>query len=732
MLEDFLKEIYEKGMTLELLKEASFYSNIRHFFNRRDFWNEASDYLEKVIYDLKETDFKKSVELLESCLKVRDSFNDRHEFASLLDVEVIPKVSDYLLKYNGISVSEGDWTLESSQTGYLTLKDHKGGYVHSPSDPMWESFLYAYSIYDPSVKRYNILGGGLGYLAYQLWRMSDGEADIYVYEIDEQLSIYSDLYGVMSLIDDEKIHYIIGNDTDIIVEKYAEDVPDTKVIRTIYYWDLEKYDGVYANQLKIMLSNEITDKACDAKRMSNFVWNSSIDHMSFSELDKDSLCDEWVVVGAGPSLNDNEDFIKESIGKRTVCIVNTAIKWFYRHGIKPDLVTVCDPSDLLLPHIEGFEEVTEGVPLVADYIANRKFIEHYRGPKYFIYSQGAALTVGVEKVNEDIWSFGGTVTSMALEIAFKAGAKKVHLIGADLSYPGGLTYADSVGHSVRKVTGELKETVVSNDDIEIPSSIIFQEYKFMIERQIAEHANVEVINRSFHGAYLRGTFCGKWWENLPISSDIEDYYVCFENLKKDSLILGWNIKYYIFWQLIENIRLNVDEIDDNTDKLISECYQGIYEAFKSDLNWNLSGEKKRNLDQTYIFVIDYMGDKESVIKNALRYAKNSSKGRQTTLIVNTAERLGGEEISIHDSKCALYDEELTNSDTLKIDNKVYPFFQFPKGMPDVNYYKIFLDSVSKSVPGKLVVTSKYSLLADYCIEIFDIPNIYLDPIASLQ
>lgn len=721
MLEDFLQDIYQKAMTLELLKEASFYSNIRHFFNRRDFWNESSDYLEKVIYDLKEIDFKKSVELLESSLKVRDSFNDRHRFASILDNEVIPKVSDFLHNFTSICVSEGDWTLESSMTGYLTLKDRKGVYVHSPSDPMWESFLYAYSIYDPGVKRYNILGGGLGYLAYQLWRMSDGEADIYVYEIDENLSAYSYLYGVMSLIEDEKIHYIIGNDTDIIIEKYAEEIPDTKIIRTIYYWDIEKYDGEYAEQLKIMLSNEITDKSCEAKWKSNYMWNCSTTHNSFSELDTDSLFDEWVIIGAGPSLNLNEEFIKESIGKRTVCIVNTTIKWFYNHGLKPDIVAVCDPSDLLLPHIEGFEEATEGVTLIADYIANRKFIEHFKGSKYFIYSQGAAMTVGEENVKEDIWSFGGTVTSMALEVAFKAGAKKIFLIGADLSYPGGVTYADSVGHSVNKVTGELKETVISMDDIAIPSSIVFQEYKFMIENQIAEHPDVEVINRSFHGAYLKGTFFGGWWEDIPTSAKIEDYYEYFDKLKDNSLILEWRAKYYIFWQILDRIQSFNCIIDEKANAIICSCYQTIYDAFKLEMGWIAQESGKVNRGQTYIFTSEYTGDKHKSDTRVLNIAKKLADNKQTILIINTAERLGGEKISIHNSKDAKYNSKLMESDSINNKKDIYPYFQFPSGMPNIEYYKVFLDSVSKSKPGKLVIVDQFSLLADYCSEALNIP-----------
>ena len=198
MLEDFLQDIYDKALTLELLKETSFYSNLRHVFNRRDLWNEAAEHLEKILYDIKDSDYKNASELMQSAEKVQKSYKQRHVFTSLVDTEVIPKVAEYLTRFSTINATEGGWTLESSQTGFLTLKNSSGEYVHNPYDPMWESFLYAYSIFDPTAKRYCVLGGGLGYLAYHLWRLSEGEADIYVYEVDETIGVFSDPYSVYS------------------------------------------------------------------------------------------------------------------------------------------------------------------------------------------------------------------------------------------------------------------------------------------------------------------------------------------------------------------------------------------------------------------------------------------------------------------------------------------------------------------------------------------------------
>lgn len=721
MLEDFLQDIYEKALTLEKVKEASFFSSIRHAFNRRDYWNEATESIEKIVYDLKGIDISKAVELMEGSIKVKDSYGDWHAFSAAIDSEVIPRISEYLKRFAGINVQEGGWTLESSNTGFLTIKNEKGMYLHSPFDPMWESFLVAYSLFDPTATSYYILGGGLGYLAYQLWKMSDGEADIYVFEIDEELYKYADLYGAISFIAEDKIHYVTGDDTDIILEKYTEDPPEGKVIRTIYYWDIMKYKGEYSDYFRNAYSNEVTDRVFGYKWKNNYVWNDKLEHKYFSELDTDSFKDEWVVVASGPSLNDNEEFIRDSLGKRTICCVNSSLKWFYLHNIKPDLCTVCDPTDLLVPHIEGFEDFSEDVPLVADCVANRKYMELYKGPRYYIHSVAAAIVLGAENIKEEIWGIGGTVTSLALGVAQKLGAKKVYLIGADLGYPEGETFAEGVGHESKK-TIRREDTAVSVDDKLISTTVIFGEYRHNLEEQIAEFPDTEVINRSLHGAYIKGTFCYKWWENLPNSSDINDYLKCFENLKQNSLILGWKEKYYVFWQLLERIETNKSVIGESENAVISEAYMSIYSEFDKELNYSKNMVGKLHDNQTYVFIDHYIDKQDVYTQKALKVSKTEIKNRHNVLIVNTAERLSGSKVSIHDAISAEYKNDLSVADKVYFENMTLPFFQFPQGMPDIEYYRVFLDSIINNVPGKIVKVGKYNMLADFCNKNFDIPT----------
>ena len=713
MLESFLADIYEKALALDSVKKVSFYSNIRDPYKCVAYWNEASVGLNKILDDLKDADPGKKEDLYKSVLLAINNAKDLPRFSGIIDVDIIPKLMDYLNNFTGIDVTENEWTLESSSTAFLTLKRTDGAYIHSISDPMWESFIYAYDIYKPEIRRYNIFGCGLGYLAYQLWKISDKEADIYIYETDEKICEYADMFGVLSLIDSENVHVICDEDKDKVIESFFEAADDNDSFSVIYYLD-NNYDGIYSDQLLLCRSVFQTERVFDQKWKNNYSRNSSFDHSSISDFDLSKLHDEWVVVAAGPSLNDNEDFIRQSIGKRTICAINASLKWFSKNSIKPDLCTACDPSDSLLPHIDGVEEFSSDIPLVTDCITNYKYVKQYRGPRYYVYSD-SSYKLSDESVDKNaVWTFGGTVTSMALEAAYKLGAKRIYLIGADLGYPDGITYAKGVGHDVGKWEKNEK-SVVSVDDRMIPTSLQFYEYKYQIEEQIKNHPDVEVINRSLHGAYLKGSYCDKWWENIPDGSE-ERFIQYFDGLLKDSLILGWKEKYYLFLQTVCKMKKNNAESGNEVEAAVNNAYKNIFSAFKDELDLHGTFNAHADNNLIYIFTDEFWDESDEHTLNVLNIAKSESQKSKKVFIVNTSEKLGGNMIPVYNAVPAHYNSHLEKESTVKYENRIFSYFQFSKGMPDIDHYRVFLESMSRRTPGKIYITSQYSLLADYCAQ----------------
>ena len=711
MLEDFLIDIYNNALALELLKESSYYSSIRQSYKSIEIWNEAIKHLTGLIDDIGKVDKKCSSDIADSSSKVKENFTDLSAFASIIDNDIVPKVSEYLKHAAKIDVDDGSWTLLSSQTGFLTLKDRNGMFLHSYYDPMWENFLYALSIYDPYVTRYNILGGGLGYLAYQLWWLSEGEADVYVYEVNDSIAQYSYHYGVMSMIDEDHIHLICDDDKDLVVEKYFEEIPGIKIIRNIYYWNNDDYSGPYSEEIRSSMITDNTRRVFDKRWKRNYSVNNLLPHFSISEFDKNKLKDEWVVVAAGPSLNDNTDFIIDSVGKRTICTINTTLKWFSAHNILPDLCLACDPNKSLIPYIEGYQEFSRSIPIIADYITNCQYLKLYQGPRFLIHSDTSSTIADDDYDPEDVWNYGGTVTSMAIEAAFRMGARKIYLVGADLAYPGRVKYADGVGAKNGEWDSE-GVIVASVDDKRVHTSLLFNEYIRDIEEQVSEHPDCEVINRSLHGAYLKGTYCGKWWEN--IYDDGLSYIEFFEKLQNDTPIIGWREKYYLFWQAINSIQSKNLILDDREKSAADSAYNGIFDVFKSELDMFMPPDMKEDKGLTYIFTNEFWDKNDQQTIKVLKAAKTETQNRKKVLIINTSEKLGGIKVSVHKAVAAEYNHDLEKNDNVIFENHSFPYFQFPEGMPNIDYYRVFLGTVLRRKPEKLFIESQYSLLADYC------------------
>ena len=101
-------------------------------------------------------------------------------------------------------------------------------------------------------------------------------------------------------------------------------------------------------------------------------------------------------------------------------------------------------------------------------------------------------------------------------------------------------------------------------------------------------------------------------------------------------------------------------------------------------------------------------------------AKTEVKQKNNVIIVNSGEKFGGKKVAVHGFREQRYRNDLESSDKVYYENSVFPYFQLPKGMPDMRHYRAFVESVSQAVPGKLVKISKYSLLADLCSELLGI------------
>ncbi len=292
-------------------------------------------------------------------------------------------------------------------------------------------------------------------------------------------------------------------ETNSMLKDFLKYIENEEYICYVNDWKAEKYKefeyGKYIEQIdfdqrtkriynKFILANENRNKKRKVKDI-------EILKQSVSEMKKT----EYVIVSAGPSLDDNISFLKNAVNDKVIIAVNTVVKRLEQEGIIPNIITMLDPLPKLEQHLEGIEYFTEGVPLVSVLSGSYKYIDAYRGDIYI---------VDQDDESKYSWMFSGTVSSLALDLAYYLGAEKIYLVGNDLAYPKDINYAEGVAHKPKEYmpsenSGSM--LVESVDGGMVNTYTVYDFYRRIMEKQISEHPGVIVCNMSKHGANISGT-----------------------------------------------------------------------------------------------------------------------------------------------------------------------------------------------------------------------------------
>ena len=508
MPEEFIGEIYKKAELLPIFKL------ILKDLNRRDTHGmglkikKIKATLDEVINEMLINSPEDGESLKKIVKMLPMTLNDPVMTARFTAKGVIPLLERYCENFlGGIDVSEGKWQLLSSLSGFLTVKNiDKGIYLHSLEDPLTEAYDLADSFLLEDVFDVYILGGGLGYLPYVLYKKTFGAVKIHVFEKDDDLVNFAYHYGMYGYIPEDVLSIEVQNDSHRLTQAFNKAVSGEKG-KFIYVSDYmpgefeEEFKTSvrdYTEVLKSLISNEPYYGI-------NYRFNRLNAPDRVEEVTKKIKIEECLIVAAGPSLNDYMDFVKNSMGKRTIIAVSTVLKKLLKEGIKPDFVVIGDPYESLYDHLEGIEEETKDLTLVLESLSYWKFADAWKGKKYRVF--GASYKKTKEEASEtgsEYWELGGTVSSLGIELGVRLGSRRVYMTGLDLSFPENKHYADSaLTEKNNQVESAMK--VLSVDGGDVSTVPAFDQFRRDIEGQISKYPDVKFINLSRHGAYIKGT-----------------------------------------------------------------------------------------------------------------------------------------------------------------------------------------------------------------------------------
>ncbi len=232
----------------------------------------------------------------------------------------------------------------------------------------------------------------------------------------------------------------------------------------------------------------------------------------------------FILVGAGPSLDESIDFLRTVQDKTIIVASNSPYRKLINSGIRPHLVVTADP---LSPTLAGFENVSlENVPLACPFSAYPEIVKRFSGriltwctfnPIVDVLKNRMGLRPGTKILEQ------GTVSGCVLDLSKLFGCKKVLLVGQDMAvrddgryYSDDTSYADTGSHyssteKGQRLPGNTQEKVLVEGRLFV--------YLKTFEQFIAQNPETEYRNLARTGVKINGAPYQTYDEALDWISD---------------------------------------------------------------------------------------------------------------------------------------------------------------------------------------------------------------------
>lgn len=273
--------------------------------------------------------------------------------------------------------------------------------------------------------------------------------------------------------------------------------------------------AVLRDRLCLTLDADFIERSSGAKNQTLIAKISN--NSSFIEQDHDvrqlfasGNTEHYIICGAGPTLVEHYQWLKSPACQNnyTLIAVDAAVAPLYQEGIIPDFIVSIDPK---AKHL--FTGFYEQVPLVYFPVVDADFIASWPGQRFVAYSTGRLYDAINKLIPRGRLYCGGSVIHPAIDLAVNMRAKNIILLGADFSFPGGLTHAHWQEDSAHLSANKAVHWVLNAEQERVPTLLNYRGYLRDLEQFIAQTTGVNFYNGSKKGALIAGT---KIWEKTDV------------------------------------------------------------------------------------------------------------------------------------------------------------------------------------------------------------------------
>lgn len=339
-----------------------------------------------------------------------------------------------------------------------------------------------------------------------------------------------------------------------------------------------------------------------------------------------------ILVAAGPSLDENMEYLRKIKGRAFILAVDSSIRMCEAYGVKPDAYVTVDPQK---QEILFENKTAQNTPLFWGLQSVHRQVKQLKCRKIFC-NMDSYLPDELKGKLEYIIA-GGSVANTGFSILKYLGFHKIIAIGLDLAFlndkkhaavvydDGGISEEESRHYTeIKGINGE-KLLTYNN----------FVAYKENIERRIAEDEKLIFVNAS-KGAYIEGAI------HMPFQEAV-DKYVPEKIMDFENIIERCPYSYSSKDKAkVERYLLKYAEDCNEIYEIYKECCQ-VYESMKNMNNtedvhiaMNKIDTLYANAEQSFAgqLIVDYSSkEADRVLNSMYKESVISEKYSQDNLVL---------------------------------------------------------------------------------------------------
>ena len=334
-----------------------------------------------------------------------------------------------------------DFELKETPSGHVTCVSESGLYLHSKYDPLLEANRQIESLTNLDHQVQVIfIGGGLAYTVASFLQRANNLC--YWFESNTKLRKTALKINSSLAHADSQLQIIDELPSEAkLLEIFNKVNPDH--LKVIYHRPSYSLSLDYAT-FDQLLANFLNKRKINTRTMERFAtfWIHNL-LANFPSLSRAKSIDRLqcqysrtpaVVCGAGPSLHNDIEQLKKMYNKIILIATDSAVKVLVRENIDPHFIVSIDPQPINYYYLNDYQGMAKFIVDPSSCYLNVRNI-----PMNSLYYTGATIPIA-EKLFELIdekpskLAAGGSVSTVALDLAIKLGADPIFLLGQDMAF----------------------------------------------------------------------------------------------------------------------------------------------------------------------------------------------------------------------------------------------------------------------------------------------------------